>query len=96
MDLKNIRIVSEIFCTQNDTLYSDDLKYITEIYRKGFIEENISEENINKENISETKEEKYSIGSNESDNNRFMLCFYYFMHILSPKKNYRRLIKLFK
>lgn len=100
MDFKKILVISEIINSQNNSLKSDEIKYIKEIYGEDFIKENnldqifddIIEENIT-EIVKETREEKYITDSDESDNNRFKLCFYYVLHILSPIKNYRRIKK---
>jgi hypothetical protein len=57
--------------------------------------ENLIEENIG-EIVKETLEERYATDSDESENNRFDLCCFYILHILSPIKNYKRFKKWLK
>jgi hypothetical protein len=116
MDLKNIRVITEIVDSQNSTLNSDEIKYIQNLYGEDFIKDkNIKNNNINEKKIDqeitnqilddifdenieenieeivrETLEERYATDSDESDNNRFVLCWFYILHILSPIKNYKR------
>jgi restriction endonuclease Mrr len=135
MDLKNIRVITEIVDSQNSTLNSDEIKYIQNLYGEDFIKDkNIKDKNIKNNNINEKKidqeitnqilneivdeivdenieeivdenieeivretlEERYVTDSDESDNNRFVLCWFYILHILSPIKNYKRFKKWLK
>lgn len=103
MDLKNIRVIPEIIDSQNSSLDSDEVKYIQNLYGEDFIKEkkinhildDLIEEKI-EEIVKETIEEQYVTNTDESDNNRFTMCCYYILHILSPIKNYKRLMNFCK